>query len=78
MRGDIVTQRFPVVVQRLAGNAIEILFIGIDRQNAFSVGGFVEPRAGTLLFRQLVGGFQQPVLNRFEGLCVRLLALPSE
>ena len=43
-------------------------FVGVDRQNAFRVGGFVEPRARALLFRQLVRGFHQVVLDRFERL----------
>ena len=59
-------QCFPVVVQGFADDAVQIFLIGIDRQDALRIGGFVEPRAGALLDSQLVRGLQQIVLNRFE------------
>lgn len=64
---DRFTQLFPVVVQRFVDDRIQIFFVGVDRQNAFCIGGFVEPWAGALLFRQFVGRFKQIVLNGFEG-----------
>ena len=63
-----LAQAFPVEVQRLADDRIQVFFVGVDRQNAFRVGGFIEPRARALFFRQLVGGFHQVVLNGFERL----------
>ena len=59
--------QFPVVMQGFADDSIQVFFIGIDRQNAFRIGGFVKPRACALLFRQLVRRFQQVILNRFKG-----------
>ena len=54
-------------MQGFADDSIQVFFIGIDRQNAFRIGGFVKPRACALLFRQLVRRFQQVILNRFKG-----------
>ena len=65
---DGLAQAFPVEVQRLADDRIQVFLVSVDWQNAFRVGGFVEPRARALLFRQLVGRFHQVVLNRFERL----------
>ncbi|VFS25684.1 Uncharacterised protein [Serratia liquefaciens] len=53
-------------MQGFADDAVQIFLIGIDRQDALRIGGFVEPRAGALLDSQLVRGLQQIVLNRFE------------
>jgi hypothetical protein len=51
---DGLAQAFPVEVQRLADDRIQVFLVGVDWQNAFRVGGFVEPRARALLFRQLL------------------------
>ncbi|MNT11422.1 hypothetical protein D3C72_1463010 [compost metagenome] len=66
VRFDRFTQTFPVEMQRLADDTVQIFLVGIDRQNAFRVGSFVEPRARALLFRQLIRGFHQVILNGFE------------
>ncbi len=64
---DLLTQAVPVQVQRLAADRVQVFLIGVDRHDALRIGGFIEPRAGTLLFRQLVRGFQQVELNGFKG-----------
>ena len=61
-----LAQCFPVQMQRRVCNRIQVFLVGVDRQNAFRIGGFVKPRACALLFRQLVRRFQQVILDRFE------------
>lgn len=54
-------------MQRFISDGIQIFFIGIDRQDFFRVSGFVKLRVRVLFFRQFIRGFQQVILNGFEG-----------
>ena len=67
MLNDVFTQLFPVIVQWLVANAIEVFFVGVDGQDTFGVGGLIEHRTTTGFLRQFVGRFEQVVLNRFKG-----------
>lgn len=73
-----LAKRFPVVVQGFADDAVQVFFVGIDRQDTLRIGGFVEPRAGALFDSQLVGGLQQIVLNRFERFVGQVVGAASE
>ena len=64
---NVGTQGFPIVVQGLAADAVEVFFVGVDGQHAFGVHGLAEQGAGTVFFGQLHGSFEQVVLHGFEG-----------
>ena len=64
---DFGAQFFPVVVQGLAADAVEVFFVGVDGQHAFGVHGLAEQGAGAVFFGQLYGSFEQIVLHGFEG-----------
>ncbi len=66
-RLDLFTQAFPIQMQRLVAQRIQILLVGVDRQDALGIGGLAKQRAGAEFTGQLHGGFQQIVLDRLEG-----------
>src|SRR5690606_23400434 len=71
---NIGAQGFPVQVQRLVADPIQILLVGVDGQHAPGVHGLVEPAAGATLLGQLVGGAQQVILDRLEGAVGQVVA----
>ena len=64
---DFGAQFFPVVVQGLAADTVEVFFVGVDGQHAFGIHGLAEQGAGAVFFGQLHGSFEQVVLHGFEG-----------
>ena len=67
MLHDIGAQAFPIQMQRLLANGIQISFIGVDGQLALRISGFVKQWAGAVFFGQIHRGFEQVILNRFKG-----------
>src|SRR5690606_5437221 len=64
---DVGAQLFPVQVQRLGADGVQVALVGVDRQDALGVGGFLETGAGATFLGQAVGGLEQVILEGLEG-----------
>ena len=64
---DVGAQAFPIEMQRLGADGVEVFFVGVDRQFALRINGLAKQRAGAVFFGQFHRGFEQVVLHGFKG-----------
>lgn len=62
-------------MQWFISDGIQIFFIGIDWQDFFCVSGFVKLWVCVLFFCQFIRGFQQVILNGFEGFMCQVVGV---
>ena len=64
---DVLAQAFPIEVQRLGADGIEVFFVGVDGQLALRINGLAEQGTRAVFFGEVYRGFEEVILHGFKG-----------